>query len=63
MEAVGDRFLLGPNGAVFVTGANLDTEEFTRSTLTAGLTLTGYALLGGMVAVATFWRRDVASAS
>lgn len=56
------RFLLGPNGAVFVTGGSLETDEFTRSTLTAGLTLAGYVVLGGMVAVATFRRRDLASA-
>ena len=40
------RFLLGPNGAVFVTGRDLDTAEFSRSTATAGLTLLGYARRG-----------------
>jgi hypothetical protein len=57
------RFLLGPNGAVFVTGANLDTESFTRSTLAAALTLTAYAATVGLIAVASFWKRDVASSS
>ena len=40
------RFLLGPNGAVFVTGADLETEEFSRSAVTAGLTLTAYVGVG-----------------
>ena len=29
---------------MFITGADLETETFTRSTMTAGLTLTGYAI-------------------
>lgn len=55
------RFLLGPNGALFVSGADLDTEEFTRSTMTAGLTLAGYAGVVALLAVTIFSRRDVAS--
>ena len=55
------RFLLGPNGAVFTTGAKLDTEEFTRSTATAGLTLLGYVLAISVLAIAMFRRRDLAS--
>ena len=55
------RFLLGPNGAVFVTGQGLETESFSRSTATAGLTLLGYAMAAGCVAVVTFRRRDLAS--
>ena len=57
------RFLLGPNGAVFVTGADLETEEFSRSAVTAGLTLTAYVGVVALLAVATFKRRDLASAS
>jgi hypothetical protein len=57
------RFLVGENGAIFVSGANLDTETFTRSTTTAGLTLLGYVTVTALVAVATFWRRDLASSS
>ncbi|MGQ0831982.1 MAG: hypothetical protein ACT4OV_09925 [Microthrixaceae bacterium] len=57
------RFLLGENGAIFATGADLHTEGFTRSPLAAGLTLTGYVGAIGLVAVASFWRRDLASAS
>jgi hypothetical protein len=57
------RFLLGENGAVFATGADLATESFSRSTLAAGLTLTTYATAVALVAVACFWRRDLASAS
>jgi ABC-2 family transporter protein len=55
------RFLLGPNGAVFTTGGKLDTEEFTRSTTTAGLTLLGYAVAISTVAILVFRRRDLAS--
>lgn len=57
------RFLLGENSAIFVTGADLATASFTRSTLTAALTLTGYAALAGILAVTSFARRDLASAS
>lgn len=56
------RFLLGENGAIFVTGADLLTASFTRSTLTAALTLTGYAAFAALLAVASFARRDLASA-
>ena len=55
------RFLVGPNGAVFVTGRDLDTAEFSRSTTTAGLTLLAYTCLAGAAAVVTFRRRDLAS--
>jgi ABC-type transport system involved in multi-copper enzyme maturation permease subunit len=55
------RFLLGPNGAIFVTGGDLDTEGFTRSTTTAGLTLLAYAGIAAVLAVVTFRRRDLAS--
>lgn len=55
------RFLVGANGAVFVTGRDLDDAPFTRSTVTAGLTLLGYAALAGIAAVVTFRRRDIAS--
>ena len=57
------RFLVGENGAIFVSGGDLHTESFTRSTTTAGLTLLGYVLLTALLAVATFWRRDLASSS
>ncbi|MEO6318066.1 MAG: ABC transporter permease [Acidimicrobiales bacterium] len=55
------RFLLGENGAVFVTGADLETAAFTRSTLTAGLTLTGYVAMAAVISVALFQRRDIAA--
>ena len=57
------RFLLGQNGAIFASDADLRTEAFTRSTQAAGLTLTAYALAVAVVAVTLFWRRDLASAS
>jgi hypothetical protein len=56
------RFLIGPNGAIFVTGGELETEGFSRSTVTAGLTLAGYFSLVAILAVVTFRRRDLASA-
>ena len=55
------RFLVGENGAIFVTGADLEHEAFTRSTTTAGLTLLGYVVVTAVIAVATFWRRDLAA--
>ena len=55
------RFLLGPNGAVFITDARLETEEFTRSTTTAGLTLVTYALAISVLATLVFRHRDLAS--
>ena len=56
------RFLVGPNGAVFVTGTGPRRRaEFSRSTATAGLTLLAYTCLAGAVAVVTFRRRDLAS--
>lgn len=57
------RFLLGQNGAIFASDADLRTEAFTRSTEAAGLTLAAYALAVALVAVTLFWRRDLASAS
>lgn len=56
------RFLLGENGAIFGSGADLSTEPFSRSTVAAGLTLLVYVLVLGTVAVTTFVRRDVGSA-
>jgi hypothetical protein len=55
------RFLLGENGAVFVTGADLTDEAFSRSTISAGLTLVAYVSAVALVAVAGFWRRDLAT--
>jgi len=55
------RFLLGPNGAIFTTGADLETETFTRSTATAGLTLLGYVLALSTAGVMLFRRRDLPS--
>ena len=57
------RFLLGENGAVFVSGADLTTESFTRSTAAAGLTLTAYVAIVALVAAASFWSRDLAVAT
>ena len=57
------RFLIGENSAIFVSGAKLEDEMFSRSTSTAGLTLLGYVLVLAVLAVATFWRRDLASSS
>jgi hypothetical protein len=56
------RFLIGPNGAIFVTGGELETESWSRSTVTAGLTLVGYFTLVAAAAVVSFRRRDLASA-
>jgi len=55
------RFLLGENTARFVNGVELPDVEFTRSTVSAGLTLVFYAALMAAVAVGSFWRRDLAS--
>lgn len=55
------RFLLGPNGAVFISDARLETEEWTRSSTTAGLTLLAYAVAISVVATLVFRRRDLAS--
>lgn len=57
------RLLLGENGAIFVTGEDLATASFSRSTVAAGLTLCAYAGAVALVAVASFRRRDLASAS
>lgn len=57
------RFLLGFNGAIFGSGQNDTTQDFTRSTLAAGLTLLGYVAAAVIVAVALFRRRDVAGVS
>ena len=53
--------LLGVNTAVFLTGENLTSEDFTRSTTTAGLTLLAYAVVFVLLAAAAFRRRDFAS--
>lgn len=55
------RFLLGENGAIFVSGQNLDTELWARSTTTAGLTLAGITALVAVLAVLTFHQRDLAA--
>ncbi len=57
------RFLLGPNGAIFVTGADLETEQFTRGTLTAGLTLAAYVAAIAVIATVSFSRRDVVAST
>lgn len=56
------RLLLGENGAILITGDDLATASFSRSTLAAGLTLCAYVGGVALVAVASFWRRDLASA-
>jgi ABC-type transport system involved in multi-copper enzyme maturation permease subunit len=57
------RYLLGENGAVFITGAQVEGLPFTPSTTAAALTLVGYAALMAAVAVVSFWRRDLATVS
>jgi ABC-type transport system involved in multi-copper enzyme maturation permease subunit len=57
------RYLIGENGAVFITGADLETAPFSRSTMTAGLTLASYVAVLTVIAVVSFWRRDLASPS
>jgi ABC-2 family transporter protein len=57
------RYLLGENGARFIVGVELEDVDFTRSTTAAALTLVGYATLTATIAIVTFWRRDLASAS
>lgn len=56
------RFLLGENAAIFVTATDLQTASFTRSTVASVLTLAGYATFAALIAVASFARRDLASA-
>ncbi|HET6968901.1 MAG TPA: ABC transporter permease [Ornithinibacter sp.] len=56
------RYLLGENGARFITGAELEGLPFETSTVAAGITLGAYAALAVALAVATFWRRDLAAA-
>ena len=57
------RFLLGENAARFITGMELENVEFSRSTVAAAATLVTYVALAAVVAVVTFRRRDLASAS
>ncbi len=55
------RWLIGENSAVLVTAADLDGEAFSRSVLTAGLTLSGNVAVLVATAVQLFRRRDQAS--
>jgi len=55
------RYLLGENGALFITGDAVDGLPFTRSATAAALTLVTYATLMAAVAVVSFWRRDLTS--
>ena len=57
------RYLMGENAARFLTGVELEDVGFTRSTAAAGATLVAYAALAAVVAVVTFWRRDLATSS
>jgi ABC-type transport system involved in multi-copper enzyme maturation permease subunit len=57
------RWLMGENVARFITAAPLDNAPFERSTLACGLTLVGYVAILVVVAVVSFTRRDVATAS
>jgi len=55
------RYLLGENGALFITGDAVDGLPFTRSATAAALALVTYATLMAAVAVVSFWRRDLTS--
>ena len=55
------RFLIGENGAIFLTAENLETADFTRSPFTAFLTLLIYVMILAGLAIVTFTRRDVAN--
>jgi len=54
-------WLLSINVAVFMTGADLRGEDFTRSTGVAGLTLLAYTMVFVLLAAAAFRRRDFAA--
>jgi len=55
------RWLIGENAAILVTAADLDGEAFSRSVVTAGLTLGSYVAVLVALAVLLFRRRDLAS--
>ena len=55
------RYLLGENGALFITGGGVDGLPFSRSATAAALTLVSYAALMAAIAVVSFWRRDLAT--
>ena len=57
------RYLLGENGAIFITAGEVGDISFSRSTAAAALTLLFYVAVMASAAVASFWRRDVASAA
>jgi hypothetical protein len=57
------RYLMGENAARFLTGVELEDVGFTRSTVAAAATLVTYVAVAALVAVVTFWRRDLASAT
>lgn len=55
------RFLVGENGAVFLTGADLEGASFTRAPVVAAATLLGYAGLVAVLAAVRFRRADIAA--
>lgn len=57
------EWMIGDNIAVLLTGEQLETVDWEKTVIAAGLTLIGYVGLIAVAAGATFQRRDIAGAS